>query len=89
MKRASKSMLRTALAAVPVAALAGLSTAALVGATLVALIVIAALCWTLTDADRSGRLAMLIDASRGHDRQPRERSRAAFPAAGSKHAEAR
>ena len=81
MKRATKAVVRTAgaLTAVPVA-LAGFGAPALAGALLVVLIVVAAICWTITDADRTGRLAMLIDASRGNGRQaPMRRTR---PAAG-------
>ena len=59
------------LAAVP-AVLAGLSLHALAGAVgvQVVLIVMAALCWTIADTDRSQRLAMLISACRNSSRQP-------------------
>jgi hypothetical protein len=67
------------LAAVPVA-LAGLGWPALAGAALVVLLVIATLCWTISDGERSRRLAMLIDAIRGNGRPP---PAAALPAAGS------
>jgi hypothetical protein len=62
-----------ALAIAPVA-LAGLTAPAWAGTVLVVLIVVAALCWTITDSDRSGRLAMLIEASRGKGRQPGQSS---------------
>jgi hypothetical protein len=57
-----------ALAAVP-AALAGLSVRGLAGAAVIVVIVTAALCWIITDAGRSERLAMLICAWRGGTRQ--------------------
>jgi hypothetical protein len=53
------------------------------GALLALLIVVAAPCWTITDAGHTGRLAMLIDASRGNDRQPPVTGHRALPAAGS------
>jgi hypothetical protein len=57
-----------ALAAVPVA-LAALSAPVLTGIVVVALIIVAALCWTISDTDRSQRLAMIIDATRGNTRR--------------------
>lgn len=70
MNRAARVMLRATgtLAAVP-AVLAGLSLHALAGAAVVVLIVTAGLCWTIADADRSQRLAMLISACRSNSRQ--------------------
>jgi hypothetical protein len=70
MKRTAGVMLRATatLAAVP-AALAGLSLYALACAAVVVLAVAAILCWTITDTDRSQRLAMLISACRSNDRQ--------------------
>jgi hypothetical protein len=44
--------------------LAVLGAPVLAGAVLVVLIVVVALCWTLTYAGRSGRFAMLIGAWR-------------------------
>ena len=86
MKRASKTAVRTVgtLAVVPMA-LAGLGAPALAGTALVVLIVVAALCWTIADTDRTGRLAMLIDASRGNGRQGQR----ALPAAGTDRREIR
>lgn len=86
MKRAYKTAARTvgALAVVPVA-LAGLGTPALAGTALVVLIVAAALCWIIADAGRTGRLAMLIDASRGNGRQGQR----VLPAAGADRREIR
>jgi hypothetical protein len=73
------------LATVPVA-LAGLSAPAMVGTVLVVLIVVAALCWTITDSGRSQRLAMLIHACRrGGDLRPRDQGPSALPASGPKH----
>jgi hypothetical protein len=71
MKRTARVILRATgtLAAVP-AVLAGLSLHALVGAVVIVLIVMATLCWTIADTDRSQRLAMLISACRGNSRQP-------------------
>ena len=71
MKRTAGVLLRATatLAAVP-AALAGLSLYALAGAAVVVLTVVATLCWTITDTDRSQRLAMLISACRSNGRQP-------------------
>ena len=85
MRRASKIMMQAggALVAVPVA-LAGLGWPALAGVALVVVIVVATLCWTISDAERSRRLAMLIDASRGN-RQPPPTS--ALPASGSERGE--
>ena len=84
MKRARNGVMRTAgaLAVVPVA-LAGLDLPALAGTALVMLIVVAALCWIISDADRTGRLAMLIDATRSNGR----RGQRALPAAGSERRE--
>ena len=53
-----------AMAAVQ-AAVVVLSLHAVAVVVLVVLIVVGAICWTITDADRSERLAMLIDAIRG------------------------
>jgi hypothetical protein len=62
MKRASRAVFRAA--AVP-ALLAGFAAHALTGAVLVVLILVAAVCWTITDPERSQRLATLIKAFRG------------------------
>jgi hypothetical protein len=85
-KRESKTAVRTAgaLTAVPLA-LARLGAPALAGTALVVLIVVAALCWIIADAGRSGRLAILIDASRGNGRQGQR----ALPAAGADRREVR
>lgn len=67
MRRVTRVILRAtgALTTIPLA-LAGLSARGLAGIVLIVLIVVAALCWTITDARRSHRLAMLIRAVRGN-----------------------
>lgn len=66
MRRAAAVMRRTpaVLAAVPVA-LAGLSWHVLVGIVVAVLIVVLAVCWTITDNGRTRRLTTLIKAWRG------------------------
>jgi hypothetical protein len=66
MKRAAMRIRPAAgpIAAIPIA-LAALGAPALAaGAVLVALVVIAATCWTISDTDRTQRLAALINATR-------------------------
>ena len=53
-------------AAIPMA-LTGAGIYVLLAAALLALVMVGTLCWTITDPERSERLAMLIDATRGND----------------------
>jgi hypothetical protein len=62
-----------ATAAIPLA-LSGLSAYLILGIVLLIITAIGAVCWTITDDGRSGRLAMLIDAMRGNNRRRRLRS---------------
>ncbi len=73
MKRVATVMRRVAGTAGTVA-LAGLSWHILAGLAMVVLIVVGAVCWVITDAGRSQRLAMLIKACRGSGRQKATRS---------------
>ncbi len=51
--------------AVGSAAIVGLSVAVTAAAAIVVLALIMAVCWTITDSNRSARLALLISATRG------------------------
>jgi hypothetical protein len=67
-KQPSKVVLSTAGSlAATILTLTGLSIAE-AGIAMLGLMV-CALCWTITDSGRSQRLAMLIDAIRGNNRQ--------------------
>lgn len=77
MKRTAAGVLRWttgALAAVP-AVFAGLSWPVLAGVVVIVVVLVAALCWTITDPGRSRRLAMLITAYRGSNRPQAPRPR--------------
>jgi hypothetical protein len=67
-----------AVAGIP-AGLAALGPRVLAGTAVVVLIVVMAVCWTITDAGRSERLAMLIRAGRGVAGQPPGRGMAGQP----------
>jgi cell division protein FtsW (lipid II flippase) len=72
-KRAATVMLR-AVGTAGTVALAGLSWHILAVLAVAVLIVVGAVCWVITDAGRSQRLAMLIRAWRGSARQKPTRS---------------
>jgi hypothetical protein len=63
-----------ALAAVP-AVFTGFSWHVLAGVVVIVVVLVAALCWTITDPGRSRRLAMLITAYRGSSRPQASRPR--------------
>lgn len=73
MRRAAAVIRRTpaVLAAVPVA-LAGLSWHVLIGIVVAVLIVVLAVCWTITDNGRTRRLTTLIKAWRGSLPKPKQ-----------------
>lgn len=76
MKRVSRAALKLiagVTAAIPLA-LSGLSVYLILAIVLLTLAAIGAICWTITDEDRSGRLAMLIEAVRGKSRKRRRKS---------------
>jgi hypothetical protein len=76
MKRVSRAVLKLmggVTAAIPLA-LSGLSTYLILAIVLLTIAAIGAVCWAITDDDRSGRLAMLIDAIRGNSRKQRRKS---------------
>lgn len=76
MKRASRAALKLVAgltAAVPLA-LSGLSSYLVLAILILIIVAIGAICWTITDDARSGRLAMLIDAIRGNKRRRRRKS---------------
>jgi hypothetical protein len=66
-RRAPRVTLLTA-GAVPVL-LAGFGLHILTDTVLIVLILVVAVCWTITDPGRARRLAMLIKALRGDNRQ--------------------
>jgi hypothetical protein len=50
-------------------AISGFSAVVMAEAASIVIIVVAALCWAITDSQRARRLAMLIAACRGDERQ--------------------
>lgn len=73
MKRVAM-VIRCAAGSVGALALAGVSWHILAVLAVVVLMVVGAVCWVITDAGRSQRLAMLIRAWRGSARQKATRS---------------
>ena len=73
MKRVA-TVIRRAAGSASALALAGLSWHILAGLAVAVLIVVGTVCWVITDAGRSQRLAMLIKAWRGSARQKATRS---------------
>jgi hypothetical protein len=72
-KSASRLGLRAgaAVAAIPVVLARTSAPALAAGAVLVVFIVVLGICWTIADARRAERLAMLISAARTFSRQPK------------------
>lgn len=66
MSKAAKALLKVGgTIAMSSAAVVGLSVPVTAAAAIVVLALIVAVCWTITDSNRSARLALLISATRG------------------------